>query len=76
MLNRRTLLRATAIAPALATPHIARANEKLVVISHAVHRTAATTGRGGDITEAWRRANNVEIEWLTFGVEATNERAL
>lgn len=76
MFSRRTLLRAAAIAPALATPHIARANEKLVVISHAVHRTAATTGRGGDITEAWRRANNVEIEWLTFGVEATNERAL
>ena len=76
MFSRRTLLRAAAIAPALATPHIARANEKLVVISHAVHRTAAPTGRGGDITETWRRANNIEIEWLTFGVEVTNERAL
>jgi multiple sugar transport system substrate-binding protein len=73
MLSRRTILAGAAI---LAAPHIARAAEKLVVIGHAVHRAAATTGPGGDVTEAWRRANNVDIEWLTFGVEATNERAL
>ena len=76
MLNRRTMLRAAAATPALALPHVARAAEKLVIIAHAVHCTAATTGRGGDITEEWRRANNVEIEWLTFGVEAVNERGL
>ncbi|MCX7382045.1 MAG: extracellular solute-binding protein [Alphaproteobacteria bacterium] len=63
-------------AAGLAAPRIARAAEKLVIIGHAVHRTAATSGPGGDVTEGWRRANNVEIEWLTFGVEATNERAL
>ena len=73
MLSRRTLL---AAGSALAMPHIARAAEKFVIISHAVHRDAATKGAGGDVTEAWRRANNVEIEWLTFSVEATNERAL
>lgn len=76
MLNRRSLLRTAAAAPVLAMPHVARASEKLVITAHAVHRTAATTGRGGDITEEWRRANNVEIEWLTFGVEAVNERGL
>lgn len=75
MLSRRTLLGAGAAAT-LAAPRVARAAEKLVIISHAVHRTAATKGPGGDVTEAWQRANNVEIEWLTFGVEAVNERAL
>ena len=74
MLTRRQAI-GTAIAT-LAAPHVARAAEKLVITGHAVHKTAATTGAGGDITEAWRRANNVEIEWLTFGVEAANERAL
>lgn len=55
----------------------AQAQDKLAIISHAVHRAAATTGQGGDITAAWREKNGVSaIEWLTFGVEATNERAL
>lgn len=76
MLHRRSILRAAAAAPVLAMPHIARAAETFVVIAHAVHKAAATSGKGGDITEEWRRANNVEIEWLTFGVEAVNERAL
>jgi multiple sugar transport system substrate-binding protein len=73
MLRRRSVL---AGASALAMPFVARASEKLVIVSHAVHRTAATTGKGGDITEAWRKANNVEIEWITLGVEAVNQRAL
>ncbi len=76
MLNRRSVLRAAAASPVLAMPHVARAAEKLVIIAHAVHKAAATTGKGGDITEEWRRANNAEIEWLTFGVEAVNERGL
>ena len=76
MLTRRKVLRGATAATVLAAPRIGRAAEKFVVIAHAVHRTAATTGPGGDLTEAWRKANNVEIEWLTFGVEATNERAL
>lgn len=58
-------------------PGAAWASEKVAIISHAVHRTAATQGAGGDVTAAWREKNNVAaIEWLTFGVEATNERAL
>ncbi len=73
MLSRRMLLVGAAT---LAMPHIARAAEKFTIISHAVHRDAATKGAGGDVTEAWRKANNVDIEWLTFSVEATNERAL
>ena len=76
MVTRRGVLGAGVAAAALAMPHVARAAEKFVIISHAVHRDAATKGAGGDVTEAWRKANNVEIEWLTFSVEATNERAL
>jgi len=57
-------------------PSVARANERMAIISHAVHRAAATTGAGGDVTAAWREKTGATIEWLTFGVEATNERAL
>ena len=54
----------------------ALAADRLTIIGHAVHKNAATTGAGGDITSAWRTKHGAEIEWLTFGVEATNERAM
>jgi len=60
---------------AAATPAFAQ-EKKLTIVAHAVHRAAATTGKGGDITAAWREKNGANIEWLTFGVDATNERAL
>ena len=72
-LSRRAAL---ATAAALAIPRRASAAERLVVIGHAVHRTATTTGLGGDVTEPWRKATGADIEWLTCGVETTNERAL
>lgn len=50
--------------------------KKLTIVAHAVHKAAATAGKGGDITAAWREKNGAGIEWLTFGVDATNERAL
>lgn len=49
--------------------------EKLAVVSHAVHKSVATTGKGGDIAADWSKASGVGVEWLTFGVEETNERA-
>jgi multiple sugar transport system substrate-binding protein len=52
------------------------ASTKLSVVAHAVHRNVSTTGKGGDITEAWRNATGASVEWLTFGVDAVNERAL
>jgi multiple sugar transport system substrate-binding protein len=76
MLTRRAALAGLAgssIAPAL--PAIAQ-EKKLTIVAHAVHKAAATTGKGGDITSAWREKNGATIEWLTFGVDATNERAL
>ncbi len=76
MLTRRGILRAGAATTAmLAAPHIGRAAGKLSISCHAVHKKVITTGPGGDITEEWRKANGVEIEWLTFGVTAANERA-
>ncbi len=76
MLTRRhTLLTLAGTAACIAVP--ARADEwTITIVAHAVHRQAATTGPGGDITASWRNANNSSIEWLTFGVEATNERVL
>ena len=54
----------------------ARAADRMTLIGHAVHKAAATTGPGGDVTAGWRAKNGVELEWLTFGVEAANERAM
>lgn len=63
-------------AASVALPRAGLAAEKLVVLAHAVHRSAATQGNGGDVTQAWREANGgAALEWLTFGVEAVNERA-
>lgn len=70
---RRTFV-ATAAA-ALAAPSIARAQaRKFVVMCHAVHQRAITDAKGGDATAAWRQRTGMEIEWLTFGVEAVHER--
>ena len=52
----------------------ALAAEKLVVMGHRVHQDAATKGPGGDVTAAWRTANNAEIEWITLGVDPLRER--
>jgi multiple sugar transport system substrate-binding protein len=79
MLDRRQALGAIggAALAATATPLGAQAPQRLSVVAHAVHRAAVTTGGGGDITAAWRAANrDIAVEWLTFGIEAVNERAL
>jgi len=76
MLTRRATLAGLA-GTAIATSLPASAQEKkLTIVAHAVHKAAATTGKGGDITAAWQEKNGATIEWLTFGVDATNERAL
>ncbi|MCM0018662.1 MAG: extracellular solute-binding protein [Tagaea sp.] len=80
MFDRRRMLAAIAggvSAAALGAPARAQSGGKLTVVAHAVHRGVATTGAGGDVTAAWRAANaGAEVEWLTFGIEAVNERAL
>lgn len=81
MKSRRDVLKALSGASlAAATGPLAAgrafAADRLTVIAHAVHRTAATTGAGGDVLAPWRAKNGTEVEWLTFGVEAVNERAM
>ena len=80
MNSRRDVLKALSgmAAAAAAGPFaigVAHAADRLTIIAHAVHKTAATTGAGGDLTAAWRAKQGADIEWLTFGVEAVNERA-
>ncbi|MBM3547978.1 MAG: extracellular solute-binding protein [Alphaproteobacteria bacterium] len=48
--------------------------EKLVIMSHAVHKGAVTGEKGGDSSADWSKKNGVGTEWLTFGVEAVHER--
>ena len=66
---------AAAVALTVFAPRRAVAAERLSIFSHAVHKAVSTTGPGGDVTAAWREKNGAEVEWLTSGVEATNERA-
>ena len=77
MIDRRQALGAIAGASFAATPLAAQTPPRLSVVAHAVHRAAVTTGLGGDVTATWRAANrDMAVEWLTFGIEAVNERAL
>ncbi|WNJ90271.1 ABC transporter substrate-binding protein [Bosea sp. 685] len=65
-------------AASLALPGIARAQAKAVTaLGHRVHQTSATTGPGGDATEAWRKQSGASVNWVTFGdVNAIHERLL
>lgn len=63
---------------AFALPGAALAQAKTVTaLGHRVHQTSATTGPGGDATEAWRKASGANVSWVTFGdVNAIHERLL
>jgi multiple sugar transport system substrate-binding protein len=67
---------AVAIAALLAAgaAHAQAKPEKLVIMSHAVHKAAVTGEKGGDSSADWQKKTGVGIEWLTFGVEAVHER--
>lgn len=80
MTKRRTFLATATLAAsaALAAPAVRGQPRRLTIMSHAVHRNVVTGSqpgnRGGDATTAWRAQSGLEIEWLTFGVEAVHER--
>ncbi|MCM0018658.1 MAG: extracellular solute-binding protein [Tagaea sp.] len=77
MLTRRDAILGTAgLAGALSLPAFAQQQQRVTIVSHAVHRNVATTGQSGDVTASWAAANNATLEWLTFGIDAANERAL
>ncbi len=52
--------------------------QTLTILSHAVHQnvTRATVGEGigGDIVGEWAERNNVEIEWITGGIDPIHDR--
>ncbi len=62
--TRRTVLQAitgaAAAAAVRATPALAA--ERMTIVAHAVHKQAATTGQGGDVTAPWREKNGATIE--------------
>ncbi|UZF94969.1 ABC transporter substrate-binding protein [Bosea sp. NBC_00550] len=76
-ISRRTLLTGTAGAAALAAlPSLAQA-KTVTALGHRVHQTCATTGPGGDATEAWRNQAGASVNWVTFGDNnAIHERLL
>src|SRR6478735_764114 len=76
-ISRRTLLTGSAGAAALAAlPSLAQA-KTVTALGHRVHQTCATTGPGGDATEAWRNQAGAGVNWVTFGDNnAIHERLL
>ncbi len=79
MLSRRDFgLTAGAAALSAAVPGAVGAQARTVTaLGHRVHQTSATTGPGGDATEAWRKTSGATVNWVTFGdVNAIHERLL
>jgi len=75
-LTRRGFVGAALVGTALsAAGRPARAaSKKLNVLCHRVHQLCLTTGAAGDLTEAWRTANDAEITWTTFDTDALQDR--
>jgi multiple sugar transport system substrate-binding protein len=76
--RRRFGLLAAGAASSLALSGRALAQGKtLTALGHRVHQTSATTGPGGDATEAFRKQAGANVNWVTFGdVNAIHERLL
>lgn len=73
-LDRRTLIRGTALAAAFAGSATRAQPQKLSIYAHRVHRTVATSGQGGDITAGWSQRTGIAVEWVTFDTGPLQER--
>jgi multiple sugar transport system substrate-binding protein len=74
-LTRRQALAGAASAAALLKSGASlAASRKLMVLCHRVHQSCLTTGVAGDLTQKWRTANDAEIAWSTFDVDALQDR--
>ena len=68
---------AVAASAMMGTRAQAQAVGEITVFGHRVHQAAATTGPGGDATEAWRKQSGTNVSWVTLGdVNAIHERLL
>lgn len=77
-LTRRAAL-AAGLAPSILTlPFTARAQQarKLDILSHRVHQLVLTQGAAGDLTEPFRKAENVELSWTTLDIGPLQDRLL
>lgn len=76
MVKRRHFVQAMGAVPvALAAPLWAQTKpQKLIVLSHRVHMTVLTGGKGGDATAEWIKRNGVGIEWVTLDTGPLHER--
>ena len=76
MLNRRAFVQAVGAVPAALAPAVrAQAKpEKLIILSHRVHMSVLTGGKGGDATAEWVKRNGIGIEWVTLDTGPLHER--
>ncbi|MBS7699559.1 MULTISPECIES: ABC transporter substrate-binding protein [unclassified Chelatococcus] len=50
------------------------AAKTLNILSHKVHQTVLNGPATGDLTEAWRKANDAELSWVTFDSNPLQDR--
>lgn len=51
-------------------------SKTFTIIGHDAHRSAATTGVGGNVIEAWEKANDTRVNWITLDVPGITDRVL
>ncbi len=73
--RRQTLKSAVAGAAAMLTAKpLWAATNTLNILCHRVHQNSLTTGPAGDLTAAWRSANDTECVWATFDTNPLQDR--
>lgn len=50
------------------------AAKTLHILSHKVHQTVLASATTGDLTEAWRKANDTDLDWVTFDSNPLQDR--
>ena len=58
----------------VAAPPLRAQGAALNVLSHRVHQNVATTGTGGNVTDAWTRASGTTVQWTSFDTGPLWER--
>ena len=73
--RRQTLKSAAGAAAALLSARPAwAAGQTLNILAHRVHQISLTEGPAGDLTNAWRAANDTDCAWATFDSNPLQDR--